>query len=65
MEGNIVTLTDIFKFEQTSVDEDGIIQGDLLPTGIRPIFMQKLKVSGFELGADIFGAGVVNLGKQK
>ena len=58
MEGNIVTLTDIFKFEQTGIGEDGMVEGELVPTGIRPVFTPKLEVSGYKLSGDIFGAGV-------
>jgi pilus assembly protein CpaF len=58
MEGNVVTLTDIFEFEQREVDREGKIQGELVPTGIRPVFTPKLEVSGYKLGGDIFGAGV-------
>jgi pilus assembly protein CpaF len=48
-------MTDIFKFEQTAIDEDGNIIGDLKPTGIRPLFIQKLEQAGFELGPQVFG----------
>ena len=58
MEGDVVTLTDIFKFEQTGVGKDGKVLGELMPTGIRPVFTPKLEVSGYKLGGDIFGAGV-------
>jgi len=54
MEGEIVVLTDIFKFEQTSVGENGKIIGELKATGIRPIFGPRLETAGFKLGAEIF-----------
>jgi len=54
MEGEIVVLTDIFKFEQTGVGEKGKIVGELKPTGIRPIFSPRLEASGFKLGAEVF-----------
>jgi pilus assembly protein CpaF len=57
MEGEVVTLTDIFRFDQSGVDENGMILGELVPTGIRPLFTPKLEVSGFDLRGDIFGAG--------
>jgi pilus assembly protein CpaF len=57
MEGNVVTLSDIFKFDQKGVAEDGTIDGELIPTGIRPIFTPKLEVAGFKLAGEIFGAG--------
>ncbi|MCK6539862.1 MAG: CpaF family protein [Anaerolineales bacterium] len=54
MEGETVVLTDIFKFEQTGVGEDGRILGELKATGIRPIFSPRLEAAGFKLGGDIF-----------
>ena len=54
MEGDIVVLTDVFKFNQTGVTTDGKIQGELKPTGIRPMFSSRLEASGFKLGAEIF-----------
>jgi pilus assembly protein CpaF len=56
MESNVVTLTDIFKFEQTGIDKQGKITGALKPTGIRPMFSPRLVVAGFNLGGEIFGA---------
>jgi pilus assembly protein CpaF len=58
MEGDTVVLTDIFKFEQTGVTADGKVQGDLKPTGIRPLFSSRLETAGFKLGAEVFGANV-------
>lgn len=57
MEGDIVTLSDIFKFEQSGVDASGKVEGELVPTGIRPLFSPRLEKAGFALGAEIFGMG--------
>ncbi|NJC98935.1 MAG: type II secretion system protein E [Anaerolineales bacterium] len=54
MEGDTVVLTDIFKFEQTGIDKDNRIIGELKPTGIRPLFSPRLEAAGFKLSADIF-----------
>jgi pilus assembly protein CpaF len=54
MEGDVVVLTDIFKFEQTGVTPDNRIIGELKPTGIRPIFTPRLEAAGFKLGAEIY-----------
>jgi pilus assembly protein CpaF len=54
MEGETVVMTDIFKFEQTGVGENGKIIGELKPSGIRPIFSPRLEAAGFKLGAEIF-----------
>lgn len=56
MEGDVVVLTDIFKFNQTGVD-DGLVLGELVPTGIRPLFSPRLEAAGYKLGAEIFMAG--------
>jgi len=54
MEGTIITLQEIFKFEQTGVDENGKVIGHFGPTGIRPFFSQKLKAHGFDLDGNMF-----------
>lgn len=57
MEGDIVTLTDIFRFEQTGLSTDGKVLGELKPTGIRPLFMPRLEAAGFKLPPQVFGFG--------
>jgi pilus assembly protein CpaF len=54
MEGEIVTMQDIFLFEQTGVADNGKILGRLKPTGIRPKFYDKFEVSGIKLPPDLF-----------
>ena len=56
MEGDVVVLTDIFKFSQTGTDTEGKILGQVKPTGIRPLFGPRLEAAGFKLGAEVFGA---------
>ena len=56
MEGDVITMTDIFVFEQTGL-ENGRVIGRLRPTGLRPRFMDKLEASGIHLPAVIFGVG--------
>ena len=46
MEGDTVVLSDIFKFEQTTVTTDGKVIGELKPTGIRPMFTPRLEAAG-------------------
>jgi len=66
MEGEVVVLTDIFKFEQTGIGQNGTIIGELKPTGIRPIFGPRLEAAGFKLGAEIFmPAGGLGLGQRR
>ena len=54
MECETVVLTDVFKFDQTGVGQNGKIIGELKPTGIRPLFMPRLEAGGFKLSAEIF-----------
>ena len=61
MEGDVVVLSDIFKFEQTSIDGNGRVLGQLKPTGIRPLFGPRLEVAGFKLSAEIFGASAADI----
>jgi pilus assembly protein CpaF len=62
MEGDVVVLTDIFKFEQTGMGQEGKILGELKATGIRPIFTPRLEAAGFKLGAEVFmPPGGINL----
>lgn len=56
MEGDVVTLTDIFVFEQTGY-ENGKVIGRLRPTGLRPKFMDVIEASGIHLPPQIFGIG--------
>jgi len=56
MEGEVITMTDIFVYEQTGI-ENGQIAGRLRPTGLRPKFMDKLEASGINLPPSIFGIG--------
>lgn len=54
MEGDVITLQDIFVFEQTGKDENGKIIGHFRPTGIRPHFIDKLEANGIHLPNEIF-----------
>ncbi len=58
MEGDTITMTDIFKFQQTGIGENGKVLGELRPTGIRPQFSQRLEAAGYRLGPEIFGANL-------
>jgi pilus assembly protein CpaF len=54
MEGEVITMQDIFTFEQTGVDDDGRVLGRLRPTGIRPKCLERLGTQGFQMAADAF-----------
>jgi pilus assembly protein CpaF len=65
MEGDMITMTDIFKFEQTGIDKEGKILGMIKPTGIRPLFSPRLEASGFKLSPDVFGANLADMLGQR
>jgi pilus assembly protein CpaF len=54
MEGDIITLQDIFRFEQEGIDEHGRILGRLDPTGIRPSFTEGFAQAGISLPEGLF-----------
>jgi pilus assembly protein CpaF len=56
MEGDIITMSEIFRFEQTGF-ENGKVIGRLRPTGLRPKFMYKIQEAGIMLPPSIFGIG--------
>jgi pilus assembly protein CpaF len=56
MEGDVITMADIFLFEQTGVEKGKII-GRLRPTGLRPKCMERIEEEGHHLPASVFGAG--------
>jgi pilus assembly protein CpaF len=49
MEGETITMQEIFVFERTGVDSSGQVIGRFKPTGIRPRFAERLKASGLQL----------------
>jgi pilus assembly protein CpaF len=54
MEGDVITLQDIFVFEKRGVSPDGKVLGRFAATGIRPKFYEKLLAAGIRLPPDIF-----------
>jgi len=54
MEGNIITLQDLFVFEKRGIDPDGRVIGRFAATGIRPKFYEKLIAAGIRLRQDVF-----------
>ncbi len=58
MEGEIITLQDIFLFDfAAGVDENGKFRGQLKATGVRPKFVEKLADQGIRLGPEVFAPG--------
>jgi pilus assembly protein CpaF len=56
MEGDVITMTDIYQFEQAGY-ENGKVIGRLRPTGLRPRFYEKIEAAGIHLPPSLWGMG--------
>jgi pilus assembly protein CpaF len=56
MEGEIITMTDIYLFEQVGFENNKVI-GRMRPSGLRPKFMEKIEAAGIHLPPSVFGIG--------
>jgi pilus assembly protein CpaF len=54
MEGDVITMQEIFLFEKLGVTQDGKVIGRFRATGVRPKVCERLKASGVHLAADMF-----------
>jgi len=54
MEGNVITMQEIFSFRQTMIDPEGNVRGRFQFHGIRPQFTEKFKVAGIPISQDLF-----------
>ncbi len=63
LEGDQVTMQDIFLFEKSGVAENGKVLGRFKATGVRPRFFEKLRASGIQLPASLFQT-VVEIGQS-
>lgn len=54
MEGDIITLQDIFVFRQTGIDDDGKVTGEFVATGVRPSFTERFHAQGIDLPPGLF-----------
>jgi pilus assembly protein CpaF len=63
MEGDIITMQDIFRFQHRGVDDNGRVVGSIQPTGIRPKFAEQLADHGYEIPPEAFGPPDTRSGK--
>ena len=49
MEGNTITMQDIFRYEQTGIDENGKAVGKFVATGMQPSFLDKFAINGIDM----------------
>lgn len=54
MEGEIITTQELFRFEQTGMDENGNLMGHFVATGMQPGFMEKFQINGVSLPDNFF-----------
>src|SRR5690349_7352716 len=59
MEGDVITLQEIFTYEQKGVDQQGRLTGRFRSTGVRPKFMERFAARGVTIQSDLFDAGKV------
>jgi pilus assembly protein CpaF len=55
MEGEVVTMSEIFRFDREGLDENNNVIGELRPTGIVPAFYRDLQRKGIEIPIELFG----------
>jgi pilus assembly protein CpaF len=60
MEGEVVSMHDLFAYKQTGVDDNGAAQGYFFATGIRPMCLEKLDVSGARVPVQMFERRMLN-----
>ncbi|NUQ11219.1 MAG: CpaF family protein [Gemmatimonadaceae bacterium] len=54
MEGDVVTTQDIFRYRRRGITPEGRVVGQFESSGVRPVFMERLRVAGVELPAGLF-----------
>jgi pilus assembly protein CpaF len=64
MEGEVVTMQEIYQFERMGVSPDGDVIGRFRPTGVRPTFAHKLEVSGIEMPTEMFDQAAYHMFDQ-
>ena len=54
MEGETITMQEIFKYERSGIDRDGRVIGRHVPTGVRPLLAERLKIYGLTVPRSLF-----------
>ncbi|CAN5195720.1 CpaF family protein [soil metagenome] len=62
MEGDVIIMQEIFRFDQTAVDTDSKAVGQFSATGVRPRFMGRIQTAGFVMPKDLFTEGILMSG---
>lgn len=61
MEGEIISMQDLFVYRQTGVDEQGVATGHFMSTGVRPYCLERLHARGINLPEDMFEHRIIPL----
>jgi pilus assembly protein CpaF len=61
MEGDVISMHDLFAFKQTGVDESGTAQGYFFAGGVRPRLLERLEESGTRLPPEMFERRILNV----
>ena len=59
MEGPVTATQEIFRYRRRGISPEGQVVGDFETTGVRPQFMERLKVAGVEISNDLFAEAVL------
>ena len=54
LEGDVITLSEVFSFERQGIGDDGRVLGRFVATGIVPKFQERLRQRGFDIGLDVY-----------
>ncbi len=65
MEGEVITMQEIFMYERQGINEDGKVLGRFKASGIRPRFAERLQTSGIELPAGLFSNAEFYAGAER
>ena len=61
MEGEMITMSEIFRFQRRGLDDEGNVRGDFIATGMVPKFHEQLKLRGIELPLSLYHQGAAGL----
>ncbi|MFW5330448.1 CpaF family protein [Hydrogenophaga sp. ZJX-1] len=59
MEGEVITMQEVYRFTQTGVEPDGTVAGHFRATGVRPKFMERLKSYGLQVSESTFDPSLI------
>jgi pilus assembly protein CpaF len=64
IEGNIITMQELFRFDQAGVDDQGKVKGTFRSTGVMPQFVEKFRAVGVTVPQGVFDGGMAATGRR-